>query len=57
MPQEKRPTKKAMSKQHKCPRCTSRGYKEAEKLNLLEKLTFIGCKVMACQKCGKKFAG
>ncbi|NLE01296.1 MAG: hypothetical protein GX640_15630 [Fibrobacter sp.] len=57
MPIAKRPTKKSMAKTLKCPRCTSRGYKEAEHLNILDKIRFMGCKVWVCIKCGKKFAG
>lgn len=57
MPQGKRPTKKAMSNQNKCPRCMSRGYDKVEKLNLLEKFKFMGCNVWICRKCGKKWAG
>ena len=57
MPQGKRLTKKQIAKNHiKCPRCTSRSYKQADTLNIIERIKFIGCKVWLCQKCGKKWA-
>ncbi len=58
MPLKKLPTKKAAGKgNNKCPWCGSRSYKDAEKLNMLEKLRYIGCEVWECLKCSKKWAG
>jgi ribosomal protein L37AE/L43A len=57
MPQSKRPVKKARGKTNKCPWCGGRKFTRAEKLNILEKIRYIGCDVWICGKCGKKWAG
>jgi len=54
----KTPTKKVASKgSNKWPWCGARSFKAAEKLNILEKLRYIGCSVWVCLKCSKKWAG
>jgi DNA-directed RNA polymerase subunit RPC12/RpoP len=57
MPITKKLSKKAASRSNKCPWCGSRSFKDAEKLNLFEKIRFIGCKAWVCLKCNKKWAG
>jgi ribosomal protein L37AE/L43A len=57
MPQSKRLTKKQRQSMIKCPNCASRSFKQVEKLNILERVIYLGCKVWLCNKCGKKWAG
>ncbi|MBN1575276.1 MAG: hypothetical protein JW913_01900 [Chitinispirillaceae bacterium] len=57
MPLAKRPTKKALMKSNKCPWCGSRKFEEAKKLNILDRIRYIGCTVWTCGKCGKKWGG
>ena len=57
MPQSKRPVKKARAQTNKCPWCGGRNFTKAEKLNIFEKVRFIGCDVWVCGKCGKKWGG
>jgi hypothetical protein len=56
MAEKKKNVKKAPLNSNKCPWCGSRSYKNAEKLNVFEKIRFIGCKVTVCLKCNKKWA-
>ncbi|HLV33133.1 MAG TPA: hypothetical protein VKY57_16315 [Chitinispirillaceae bacterium] len=55
MPQPKKLTKKASKSHLKCPICSSRSYKKAEKLNFIDRIRFIGCTPYRCLKCGRKF--
>lgn len=57
MPIAKMPVKRAQGKTNKCPWCGSRKFEKTTKLNLLEKIRYIGCTVWICGKCSKKWAG
>ncbi|MCX7725521.1 MAG: hypothetical protein N2053_01600 [Chitinispirillaceae bacterium] len=57
MPLAKKPVKKALANNNKCPWCGSRKYEKAQKLNILEKIRYVGCEVWICGKCNKKWAG
>lgn len=57
MPLPKKPVKKALANNNKCPWCGSRKYEKAQKLNILEKIRYVGCEVWICGKCNKKWAG
>ncbi len=57
MPLRKQLPKKVAGTSVKCPWCGARSYKNAEKLNILEKIRYIGCRVWICLKCNKKWAG
>jgi hypothetical protein len=56
MAQQKKASKKPPVGSNKCPWCGGRSYEAATKLNLFEKIRYIGCNVWVCLKCKKKWA-
>ncbi len=48
-------TRKDVYKNAKCPKCGSRAFSKAIMLSIIERILFIGCEAMQCEKCGKKW--